>query len=72
MNLSPGTVPPSTRVFEKGVNQIIAGGMGQKAQHLFAANNVQVITGARGECPRDVVENYLRGTLVTGANACDH
>ena len=56
----------------KGVNQIIAGGMGQKAQQLFAENKVEIITGAMGEYPREVVENYLQGSLETGANSCDH
>jgi predicted Fe-Mo cluster-binding NifX family protein len=45
---------------------VIAGGMGQRAQQLFSAKGVNVITGAMGECPREVVENYLKGTLVTG------
>ena len=33
---------------------------------------MKVVTGAQGENPREVVENYLRGTLVTGTNTCDH
>jgi len=66
----PGLLPGW--LHERGVNQIIAGGMGQRAQQLFAAKDVKVITGAMGECPREVVENYLKGTLVTGANTCDH
>lgn len=66
----PGLLPGW--LSEKGVNQIIAGGMGQKAQQLFAAKNVKVITGALGEFPREVVESYLNGSLVTGTNTCDH
>ncbi|MFA7062310.1 MAG: NifB/NifX family molybdenum-iron cluster-binding protein [Pedobacter sp.] len=66
----PGLLPGW--LSERGVNQIIAGGMGQRAQQLFAANNIQVITGAMGECPREVVENFLNGSLVTGSNTCDH
>jgi len=66
----PGLLPGW--LHERGVDQVIAGGMGQRAQQLFSAKGVNVITGAMGECPREVVENYLNGTLVTGANTCDH
>jgi ATP-binding protein involved in chromosome partitioning len=66
----PGLLPPW--LSEQGVNCIIAGGMGSRAQQLFAQNSVKVITGAQGEYPKEVVENYLKGTLVTGTNTCDH
>lgn len=66
----PGLLPPW--LSNQGVNCIIAGGMGSRAQQLFAQQGVRVITGAQGEDPRDVVEQYLRGTLQTGANTCDH
>jgi predicted Fe-Mo cluster-binding NifX family protein len=54
------------------VNFVIAGGMGARAQQLFAQQGVKVITGAQGVDPREIVENYLKGTLTTGANTCDH
>ncbi len=66
----PGLLPPW--IAQQGVNYVIAGGMGARAQQLFAEHGVRVITGAQGEDPREVVENYLKGTLVTGANTCDH
>jgi len=66
----PGLLP--RWLSEKGVNCVIAGGMGSRAQQLFAQQGVRVITGAQGEYPRDVVEQYLKGTLQTGANTCDH
>jgi len=66
----PGLLPGW--LSERGVNRIIAGGMGQRAQQLFTENDVKVTTGAMGEFPRDVVQDYLNGTLVTGANSCDH
>ena len=66
----PGLLPPW--IAQQGVNCVIAGGMGARAQQLFAEQGVKVVTGAQGEYPREVVENYLKGTLVTGANTCDH
>ncbi len=66
----PGLLPPW--LSQQRVHCVIAGGMGARAQQLFAENNVKVITGAQGEYPREVVENYLKGTLLTGANTCDH
>jgi ATP-binding protein involved in chromosome partitioning len=66
----PGLLPEW--LSQKGVNCIIAGGMGSRAQQLFAQKGVQVVTGAEGESPREVVEEYLKGTLQTGANTCDH
>ena len=55
-----------------GVNVIIAGGMGQRAQQLFAQNDIKVVTGASGQTPEDLVTAYLENTLETGDNICDH
>ncbi len=66
----PGVLP--AWLSQLGVNCIIAGGMGSRAQQLFAQQGVKVVTGAQEEDPRIAVENYLKGTLVTGANTCDH
>jgi len=66
----PGVLPKW--LGEMGVNVIIAGGMGMRAQELFAANNVKVIVGASGDTPENTVKAYLAGTLTTGANVCDH
>ena len=66
----PGLLPPW--LAQQGVNCIIAGGMGSRAQQLFAEQGVKVVTGAQEGEPRAAVENFLKGTLVTGANTCDH
>ena len=66
----PGLLPPW--LSQQGVNCIIAGGMGSRAQQLFAEQGVNVITGAQGENPKEIVEQYLKGILQTGANTCDH
>ncbi len=66
----PGLLPPW--LSERGVNLVIAGGMGQRAQQLFVQHGVQVMTGAPAQPPRQVVESYLNGTLTVGDNICDH
>lgn len=66
----PGVLP--AWLGEQKVNVIIAGGMGQRAQQLFTAQNIEVVVGAPSETPEALVESYLAGTLQSGANACDH
>ena len=66
----PGLLPPW--LARQGVNCVIAGGMGGRAKELFAASGINVVTGAQGEYPRDIVEAFLRGNLETGMNTCDH
>ena len=66
----PGLLPPWLK--ERGVNLVIAGGMGARAQMLFQAAAVEVLTGAPAESAATLVRQYLDGKLVTGANACDH
>ncbi len=66
----PGVLPKW--LHEKGVNVIIAGGMGQRAQGLFAQNNITVAVGAPSEAPENLVMAFLGKTLVTGENLCDH
>ena len=55
-----------------GVNIIIAGGMGQRAQQLSAQNQIEVVVGAPADSPENLVSAYLNKTLQTGANLCDH
>ncbi len=66
----PGLLPPW--LAERGVGMVIAGGMGQRAQGLFAEQGIQVFVGAPAEEPEVLVGQYLSGTLQTGVNACDH
>ena len=54
------------------VNMVIAGGMGQRAQQLFAQNQIEVVVGAPAENPEDVVSAYLDGRMECGENICDH
>lgn len=56
----------------KGAGVIIAGGMGQRAQGLFAEQGIKVVVGAPADTPEKIVADYMNGTLRTGQNACDH
>lgn len=66
----PGLLPPWLK--ERGVDLVIAGGLGSRAQTLFEAASIQVLTGAPAEPVEALAQKYLDGTLVTGVNACDH
>jgi len=66
----PGLLP--AWLADKGAGFIIAGGMGSRAQQLFAEQGVSVITGASPAEPETVVRQFLEGDLVTGENVCDH
>ena len=55
-----------------GRTTVIAGGMGQRAQAIFAENKITVIVGAPAEAPEKLVADYLSGALKTGQNVCDH
>ncbi len=66
----PGLLP--RWLAQQGANLIIAGGMGQRAQMLFAQQGIQVLVGAPSAEPQAIVSAYLDGTLVVGDNVCDH
>lgn len=66
----PGLLP--RWLAERGVTHVIAGGMGQRALDLFAGQNISVSVGAQPKSPSDLVNDWLKNTLTTGANACDH
>jgi len=67
---APGALPKW--LHENNVGVIIAGGMGQRAQQLFAQNDIKVVIGASGQSPEELVSAYLENTLETGDNICDH
>jgi ATP-binding protein involved in chromosome partitioning len=66
----PGLLP--SWLAERGTTTIIAGGMGQRAQALFAEQGINVVIGAPSETPEHLVAEYLAGRLQTGENVCDH
>jgi predicted Fe-Mo cluster-binding NifX family protein len=66
----PGLLP--AWLSEKGVTDVIAGGMGQRAINLFNENNINVFTGAQIKSHGELVNDLLSNSLVAGANYCDH
>jgi predicted Fe-Mo cluster-binding NifX family protein len=66
----PGVLP--RWLAEQGANVILAGGMGQRAQTLFAQQGIKVVVGTPSDEPEVLVKAYMAGTLETGGNACDH
>lgn len=69
---NPGHKPGFLPVFlkEKGINVIISGGMGVKAQQLFSDNDIQVIVGATGDCDQ-VIKEYINGNLESTGEVCE-
>jgi len=66
----PGALPQW--LSDQGVEVVIAGGMGSRAQQLFARYGIETLVGAAETTPEDLVAAYLDGTLASGDNACDH
>lgn len=65
----PGFLPDY--LYRMGVSVIIAGGMGPRAQGLFAAKNIQTVTGVQGNVD-EAVDRFLRQELKAGRDLCDH
>jgi predicted Fe-Mo cluster-binding NifX family protein len=68
---NPGHHPGSLPKFlhEKGVNCIVAGGMGQNAMNIFAGQNIETMVGVSGTV-KEVVDKILGGTLSSGESLC--
>ena len=65
----PGFLPQY--LSEKGVNCIIAGGMGPRAQALFAQKNIESIIGVQGTVD-EVIEKFIAQELEAGEDLCGH
>ena len=66
----PGFLP--AWLAEKGVTDVIAGGMGQRAIDLFNQQNINVFVGAQMKKHAELASDLLNNTLTAGANFCDH
>jgi len=63
----PGLIPQFLQ--QRGVECIVAGGMGMRAQGFFAEAGIQTILGASGRID-DVIEKLQKGTLESGESLC--
>lgn len=65
----PGFLPQY--LSEKGVSCIIAGGMGPRAQNLFAQKNIEAIIGVQDSVD-EVIEKFIKQELEVGDDLCGH
>lgn len=65
----PGLLPKW--LVERGVNLVIAGGLGARARGLLSASSVEVLTGVSGGRPDTLISDFLNDKLETGSNSCD-
>lgn len=63
----PDFIPQFLR--ERGVECIVAGGMGMRAQGFFSEAGIQTILGANGEV-ENVIERLRKGTIKGGKSLC--
>ena len=63
----PGFLPQF--LHEKGVDCIIAGGMGQNAVNLFAEQKIETVVGISGTI-NEVIDKIVKGTLEGGESLC--
>lgn len=66
----PGVLPKW--LADKGVTDVIAGGMGAKAIQIFNYNNVNVFVGAPKLSAGELAKGFLENTIRVTANYCDH
>jgi predicted Fe-Mo cluster-binding NifX family protein len=66
----PGVLPRWLRA--QGTDVVLASGMGERAQSLFAQDGIRVVIGASGNTPEELAAAYLDHTLASGPNPCDH
>jgi|SRR3989339_760807 len=65
----PGFIPRWLK--EQGVNVVIAGGAGVKAQELFTEFGIKYFLGVQGKI-EEVVKLLLDGKLAGGESLCDN
>lgn len=66
----PGVLP--RWLSDQGADLVIAGGMGNRAQTLFAEAGIRVVVGAANSNPEDLVMAFLDQSMQLGENPCDH
>lgn len=69
--LNPGHQPGAIPQFlhDKGVNCIVAGGMGMRASGFFNEFGIKTIMGVSGRV-NDIIDKLVKGTLKGGESLC--
>ena len=63
----PGFLPQFLK--DRGVNCIVAGGMGMRAKELFSEAKIDTILGVEGKV-QDAIDKLIAGTLEGGESIC--
>ncbi len=66
----PGVLP--SWLHSLGVEHVIAGGMGSRAQGIFYENGITLTIGYPAAPPEDLAAAYVKGALSGGDNLCEH
>ena len=66
---TPGFLPRFLN--EKGVDCVLAAGMGRRAVDLFAENNIEIVTGVSGKVENGL-NKYINDNLDPDRNFCNH
>lgn len=66
----PGLLP--NWLAERGVTVVLAGGIGERAERLFAQKGIKVVSGVAEDSIEAIVAAYFAGTLSTGNHCCHH
>lgn len=67
---SCGTLPGE--LAKRGVNVVLAGGMGMGPRMAFQRSNIEVVLGVSEPDPEKAVAAHTDHTLRNGDNVCDH
>ncbi len=56
---------------ERGVDAVIAGGMGGRAKAMFEAFGIDVVMGIEGGDPVALARDFVAGRLASGGSLCE-
>ena len=66
----PGSFP--NWLVNKGISDIITGGIGLKAIEIFNKHKINVFVGVNIKGTKELVQDYIDGILETDGNLCNH
>ncbi len=66
----PGVIPKW--LGNRGVDIVLAGGIGQKAVQLFQQYNILPVIGVPEKPVKELIIDFLEGRIESGVNQCSH